>query len=136
MAKKSFKSGVKNIIDSIDDAKTSTSSRNKTTKQKSSGKPATTVSINLSDALTVQNAVALKAELNDALKSKKVTISSDEITEIDLSAIQLLITFEKSAAQKNIPINWQLQPSEDVRRLVRLSGLNDFLDFYKPVEGA
>ena len=136
MAKKSFKSGVKNIIDSIDDQKPSAAPQKKVNIQKNSEKLATTSTIALPGALTVQNAVAIKAELDDALKGKKITISSEEITEIDVSAIQLLMAFEKIAIQKNIAIDWQIEPTEDVRNLVKLSGLNDFLGFCKPAESA
>ncbi|MFO7864754.1 MAG: STAS domain-containing protein [Salinivirgaceae bacterium] len=136
MAKKSFKSGVKNIIDSIDEQKSPTSSRKPSDKKKGSQKSATNVTITLTNALTVQNAGPLKAELTEALKRKKVTISSEEITEIDVSSIQLLIAFEKSAVQKDVAIDWQLTPSEDVRNLVKLSGLNNFLGFCKTVESA
>mgnify|MGYP006273111019 CR=1 FL=1 len=132
MARKSFKKGVKNVINSIETDKDARKQADgKSTSKKTDTKPQQN-RIRLDKSLTVQNADRVKRQLEQALKSKqKVEITSEEISEVDVSVLQILITFDQAATRKKLQVAYELRFSKDMQHLLELSGMSTFVSSFK-----
>ncbi len=137
MAKKSFKKGVKNIIEPTEKEtvnKTSQKRTNKKTAPKSKPAPAgkkQTV-VKLGSSFMVQNAGNAKQKLNEALDAKgEVEITSEEIEEIDVSYIQLLMAFDKEAEKRKRNIKWNIRFTEDTKTLLQHTGMCHILSKFE-----
>ena len=139
MARKSFKKGVKNVIDSIDNDKkepkapkpTASSSKSKTTATKSAkkavGKNAHIV-FNLGNRFIVPEVHSAMEKLNKALtQTGEFQIESDEVTELDLSYIQMIIAFHKLAESKKLRVSWKLRFTDDIIKSMQQAGLYEAL---------
>lgn len=133
MAKKNFKKGVKNVIEPFDKQK---STNNAADNKKSSQKKQTNTNIvKLSPSFLVQNVDEAKSKLSNLLQQDQpVTVTSEEVTEIDLSYIQLLIAFENAAYQKSIKVNWDLKISDEIIKLLRSIGMCHIMHRYEHSE--
>ena len=132
MARKSFKKGVKKVINSIETDKDARKQADgKSTSKKTDTKPQQN-RIRLDKSLTVQNADRVKRQLEQALKSKqKVEITSEEISEVDVSVLQILITFDQAATRKKLQVAYELRFSKDMQHLLELSGMSTFVSSFK-----
>ncbi len=135
MAKKSFKKGVKNVINSIETGNEPAPEAKKKPAAKTQKKAATQktnpAKIKLGPAYTVQNSNELKSTLETALKSKeKIEISSVEITEIDIAFIQLLIAFDEAAKMQKRDIEYDIRFSSDVNHMLTTIGMKDALSAF------
>lgn len=128
MAKKSFKKGVKNVINSDSKADNPQATQN----TNSSTMP---VQVDLGAAFTVQNAETARQQLNSLLQGQpEVTVKSPEVTEIDVSYIQLFVAFEKEADRKNIKVNWDIRLSEETANLLKGVGMCHIMTQYQADE--
>jgi 2-polyprenyl-3-methyl-5-hydroxy-6-metoxy-1,4-benzoquinol methylase len=142
MARKSFKKGVKSIIDSIDntapkqapkkDAHPKATEPLKTKAAISPKAKKSTVkkdiSFNLGSKFTVQDVHAGITTLKEALnQTGRIIISSDVVTELDVSFMQILVAFEKAAKAKSLEINWQIKFSDDLMKIMQHSGMCEVL---------
>ena len=130
MAKKSFKKGVKNVIDSIDAGKEQPPSSKKQpaakTQKKAASQKSNPASIKLGPAYTVQNSNELKSTLETALNSKeKIEITSVEITEIDVAFIQLLMAFDEEVKKQKKAVDYDIRFSSDVTHMLSTIGMKD-----------
>ena len=135
MAKKSFKKGVKNVINSIETGNERAPEAKKKPTAKTQKKAATQktnpAKIKLGPAYTVQNSNELKSTLETALKSKeKIEISSVEITEIDIAFIQLLIAFDEAAKMQKRDIEYDIRFSSDVNNMLQTIGMKDAMTVF------
>ncbi len=137
MAKKSFKKGVRNIIEPANkdqNNKSPQKSDNKSTARKTKPRASSRKKpvVNLGDSFVVQNAGTAKQKLNEALKSKdEVEITSAEINEIDISFIQLLMAFDKEAEKRKMKINWNIRFAEDTKSLLQHTGMCHILSNFE-----
>jgi len=135
MAKKSFKKGVKNVIDSIDAGTEQASSPKKQpaakTQKKAALQKTKPARIKLGPAYTVQNSNELKSTLETALKSKeKIEITSVEITEIDVAFIQLLMAFDEEAKKQKRAVDYDIRLSSDVIQMLGTIGMKDAMTVF------
>lgn len=138
MARKSFKKGVKSIIDSIDNDNKKASTKKQpaskpkaklaTPKKKANESILNDYEFNLGSRFVVQEVDSAMNTFKEVLsKSGRVLITSDEVTEMDVSYIQMIVAFEKAAKGKNLKVNWQLKFSDDIMKTMINTGLTDIL---------
>jgi ABC-type transporter Mla MlaB component len=83
--------------------------------------------VDFGSTLTIAEATQHKNVLLQALKlAKPIVLKADKIEKIDTAGLQLLLSFIKSAAQKNIPWQWQT-PSSLLKEKASLLGIIDLL---------
>jgi hypothetical protein len=138
MAKKSFKKGVKNVIDSIDNDKKPVSEK-KPAITKPKAKPAATarkrnepeqktIEFNLGSRFVVQEVSSGMDLLKTALANRgDIVISSDVVTEMDVSYMQMILAFDKAAKEKKLNVTWQLKFSDDIMKSLNNSGICEIL---------
>ncbi|PLX17626.1 MAG: hypothetical protein C0599_13390 [Salinivirgaceae bacterium] len=141
MARKSFKKGVKSVIDSID-KDTPKAAPKKATKAKPKAAPKVTATktvapkktatrnmvFNLGSRFVVGEVKTGMTVLNEALKQKeKISITSGMVAELDVSYAQMIIAFDKAAKAKNLDVTWHLKFSEEITKIMKNSGLCDIL---------
>lgn len=140
MAKKSFKKGVKSVIDSIENDKKDNTSHTenanvtnaKTSATRQKTKPVAQKSgkqeYNLGNRFVVQEVNAAMIKLQEALsQNAEVTILSDEVVDLDVSYMQMIVAFDKAANAKGLGVNWKLRFSDDILRVMHHSGMCDVL---------
>ena len=140
MARKSFKKGVKNVIDSIDnDRKQPKASAPKAAQPKR--KPAGSKPVkkapakkehneyNLGSRFVVQESASAMEKFNEALnQTTEIDIVSDEVTELDLSFVQMILAFHELAEKKKLKLLWKLRFSDDIIKSIQSAGLYDALN--------
>jgi len=85
--------------------------------------------IQLEDSVTLNSASELHDLLLQALNFRKpIAVDVRRVTEIDLSAIQLLFAAREEAVRMGILLSAMDSISESVRSLIRESGLDPFPD--------
>jgi hypothetical protein len=140
MAKKSFKKGVKSVIDSIDNDKKDNTPEKKITNEPKTKTSATRQKpkpvqqkekkqeFSLGNRFIVQEANTAMIKLKEALSNNnEVTILSDEIIELDVSFMQMIVAFDKAANAKELKVNWKLIFSDDIIKVMQHSGMCDVL---------
>lgn len=138
MAKKSFKKGVKNVIDSIDNDKKKVTAKKSATRnlkanptatpQKSTAPASKRDEFNLGGRFVVQEVNAAFTSLKKALAtSGEIIITSDEVTEMDVSYMQMIIAFDKAAREKKLNVTWKLKFSDDIMKSLNHSGVCEVL---------
>lgn len=89
------------------------------------GKNQKSISITLGGDFTINNIVELKKNITDALDSyDKIDLSVKNPDNIDLTAIQLLISLQKSAALRNTELNIQFSVPQDLNPILEHSGFS------------
>jgi len=123
MAKKNFKKGVKNLIESIENTDTPHQEKLNDVKgvaePKEVSRPQPFI-VELGSIFTVSNVKHAQGMMNEvALNYDALTIKSAPVTDIDVSFIQLLVAFDKMAHERQINISWNIVLTSEITQLLR-----------------
>ena len=80
--------------------------------------------LHVSGDLTIGNAAYIKEELIKALgKYSLINLEIDDVERLDLSVLQLIYAFQRAAISGGKEVYVGINLPDDIRQLVRLSGL-------------
>ncbi|HYX07381.1 MAG TPA: hypothetical protein VE912_11665 [Bacteroidales bacterium] len=89
------------------------------------GKNQKSASITIGGDFTINNITELKKSITDAIDAyDKINLSVNNPDNIDLTAIQLLISLQKSASVKNTELNLNFSVPEDLSLILEHSGFS------------
>lgn len=87
------------------------------------------IDITLEKELSIYNVEELKLKLHDLCHDvSKITFSVKNIENLDLSGIQLLYSFRKSAIEEGVEFLFNIELNEEQNILVRRAGFEDILE--------
>lgn len=91
--------------------------------EKTGNKKNETVKIMISGDFTIDNAHYIKQDLLDNIAStKSINLVVDEVSNIDLTALQLIYALQKSLSKKNIAFSLKVDLPEELLTLVQHAG--------------
>lgn len=80
--------------------------------------------IRLPNAVTIRNIEAVHAEILGGFPTaERIEIDCTDLTEADLSLVQLLVALRKSAARRNTPLTLIHPTSDALRDILKRAGL-------------
>lgn len=88
-------------------------------------KKAKTAEIKMKGQLNISNISFVYDELSKTLSSKKITLSIDEVDDIDVSFIQTLESFKSKCKESNIELNLTSILNDDLTALLTRAGLQN-----------
>ena len=89
------------------------------------GKDQKSASISISGDFTINNITELKKNISEAVDTyDKIDLSISNPENIDLTAIQLLISLQKSASLKNTELNLRFSLPQDLSPIIEHSGFS------------
>lgn len=87
------------------------------------GQKQTTADITISGDFTINNIVGLKQSIMEVLDNyDSIDLTVDNPANIDLTAVQLLISIQESASLSNKELNFRISVPEDLSKLLEHAG--------------
>jgi len=84
--------------------------------------------IDFGEVLDISFAAKLHAQLKDEVKKNStVNFNTSELTRIDASCLQVLVSFMGYAKENEIKVEW-LEPGDVIKEASRLTGLTEILE--------
>lgn len=128
MAKKNFKKGVKNVIDSIEKVEATHQKHSDENHEEVSSNAASASKsfiVELGGTFTVSNVKQAKTMLTEVASGHaELTIKSAPVTDVDVSFIQLLTAFDKMAVERGILVHWAIVLTSEISQLLRNTNMH------------
>lgn len=123
MAKKSFKKGVDNLIQSTGQKKEETTPAKKTRKPKAKNSQQESLIIDLGNSLTIDKVENIKQKIVQALDQyKEIKLESKMVEDIDITFLQMFVSLEKTKETKKANIIYDIKIPVNIKDLIEKSG--------------